>query len=139
MVTEARSFLIEDPDLGHMRVRPVSVDEQLELLCEVQGVDIDRGEAAICAADGGSGFRPLSAEEKTPEVQAQIEQIRRDLYMHAVVRAGVIEPVPPTLDAALVDAYAPLGMYIGPGGEWTPEIVQRTYELLIGTRKVSVS
>jgi hypothetical protein len=131
----AAEMHINDPELGHICVRPITVDEHMQILHRVQDVDIDQGEAVI-----RPGHRPLSeAEKKVPRVQAQIEQIRKDLYMHAVVRAAVIEPVPPTLDAALVDAYAPLAMYIGPGGGWTPEAVQRTYEAAIGTRKLEMA
>ena len=74
---------IDDPELGHLCVRPITVDEQMQILHKAQDVDIDRGEAVF-----RPGFRPLSeAEKKVPRVQAQIEQIRKDLYMHAVVRA----------------------------------------------------
>lgn len=131
------TLVLDDPDLGRISLRPVALEEQRSILADVAAVDLDRGERVFRAAQGRD-FRPLTTAERwAPNVHAQIAEIRRTLQIHAVVRAGVVDPTPPALDAAIVAAYpAALGMYIRLGDAWTEAVVRRLYDVITGRSKV---
>lgn len=109
-------MLVADPDVGPLVLRDVSREEVAELL-DLRDIDLARATALVDVADSRDGDCGLAPEAR----------IRVALLMHAIVRAAVVDPIPPRLAAEICSAYPPLETLIDPE-QWPPSVVARIFD-----------
>ena len=93
-MAERREVVVDDPDLGEVRLRGLSRGQLRGILLELDRVDID----ATLREMEASGELYTPADPAAAAIPLR-ERVRAALFAHKVVKLAVVGPRPALLDA----------------------------------------